>query len=218
VAFQIVIDYNHLKYTRIEDHSMQQRIFHGKITPNQLGRALVGEFNQGNLCSQQIGNQQEVIVQIGTSQFSRSGGETALTVTLRQVADGVAVQIGNQAWLGVAASLGKTALQVWRNPFALIERLDDLAQDIESLKLSEQVWDVIENTARSLGANFELSERLRRIVCEYCQVANPVGEPACIACGAPLGRAQPRTCPNCGFVLKAAETTCPNCGQKISNQ
>ena len=89
---------------------MEQRIFHGKLSPKQLARALIGEFNQGNLRAQQIGNDQEIVVQISTSEYSRSGGNTALTVTLRQVADGIGVQIGKQAWLGVAASLGQTAL------------------------------------------------------------------------------------------------------------
>lgn len=193
---------------------MQPRIFHG-LTPNQLARALLGAFNQNNLRAQQFGNKQEVIVQIGNPPSSRSGGATALTVTLRQVADGVAVQIGKQAWLGVVASLGKTALKVWRNPFALIERIDDVAQDIESLKLSQEVWVVVEDAARSVGASFELSERLRRMVCEYCQAANPVGEPSCVACGAPLGRVQPRTCLKCGFVVKNEERLCPNCGQPV---
>ena len=193
---------------------MQPRIFHG-LNPNQLAHALLGAFNRSELRAQQFGNKQEVIVQIGVPSAARSGGSTALTVTMRQVADGVAVQIGKQAWLGVAASLGQTALKVWRNPFALIERIDDLAQDIESIKLSQEVWEVIEATARSVGASFELSERLRRMVCEYCQVANPVGEPSCIACGAPLGRVQPRTCLKCGFVIRSEERLCPNCGQPV---
>ncbi len=47
------------------------------------------------------------------------------------------VELGQQAWLGVAASLGQTAFSVFRNPFSLIGRLDDLAQDIESMQLSE---------------------------------------------------------------------------------
>jgi DNA-directed RNA polymerase subunit RPC12/RpoP len=69
----------------------------------------------------------------------------------------------------------------------LLGRLDDIAQDIESLQLSEDIWKAIDNFANLKGATFELSERLRRIVCEYCNTANPVGEPSCIACGAPLG-------------------------------
>ena len=123
----------------------------------------------------------------------------------------VAVQIGKQSWFGVAASLGKTALSAIRNPWSILERLDDVAQDVENLKLTEEVWQVLARTADTLGASFELSERLRRMVCEYCQVANPVGEPSCIACGAPLGKVQPRTCSNCGFVVRLNETYCPNC-------
>jgi hypothetical protein len=196
---------------------MQTRIFHG-LNPNQLAHALLGTFNRSELRAQQFGNKQEVIVQIGIPSSARTGGATALTVTMRQVADGTAVEIGKQAWLGVAASLGKTALKVWRNPFALIERIDDLAQDIESIKLSQEVWEVIEDTARSVGASFELSERLRREVCEYCQVANPVGEASCLACGAPLGRVQPRTCLRCGFVVKTGEAVCPNCRQPLAAQ
>jgi hypothetical protein len=194
---------------------MEQRIFHGDFAPNDFARVLVGEFNRGNLRAQQIGEDKQIVVQVATREYASSGGQTALAITLRQVEDGVAVQVGKQAWLGLAASLGQTAISVLRNPWNLLERLDDVAQDVESLQLVEIIWSVIDDTARSLGATFELSERLRRIVCQYCQTANPVGEPSCIACGAPLGGAQPRTCTNCGFVVKTEEVVCPNCGQRL---
>lgn len=194
---------------------MEPRIFHGNMRPDDIAQALMGEFNRGNLRAQKMGAGKQVIVQIATRERPQSGGQTALSVTLTQVEDGVAVQIGQQAWLGVAASLGETAFSLWRNPWNILGRLDDLAQDIENLQLSDQVWVVIENTARAMGASFELSERLRRLVCSYCQTANPVGEPNCIACGAPLGAEQPRTCMNCGFVVKTNESVCPNCGKPI---
>lgn len=194
---------------------MAQRIFHGDLLPNDLARALIGEFNRGNLRAQQLGRGKQVIVQIATHNRSRSGGRTALTVTLQQVEDGVAVQIGKQTWLGVAASLGHTALATWRNPWRLLDRLDDIAQDVENLQLSENVWSVIEDTAQALGASFELSERLRRLVCRYCLTANPVGEPSCIACGAPMGKSQPQTCMSCGFVVKTEEKFCPNCKKRL---
>ena len=120
-----------------------------------------------------------------------SGGQTATTVTHPGVEDGVAVGIGKQTWLGVAASLGATALAAIRNPFNLLGRLDDLAQDIENLQINQQVWETIIDVAQMSEASYELSERLRRVVCEYCITANPVGEPNCIACGAPLGLANP---------------------------
>lgn len=194
---------------------MEQRIYHGNLTPRDLAEALVGKFDRGNLRVQMFGNEKDMVVQISTQQGARSGGDTALTVNLRAIEDGVSVDMGKQAWFGVAASLGKTALSVWRNPFQIIERLDDLAQDFESLQLTESAWKALESTARSVGATFELSERLRRIVCPYCLTANGVGEANCQACGAPLGLAQPRTCTNCGFIVKEHESNCPNCGRLL---
>ena len=188
-----------------------KKIFHGEIKPRDFAQALIAEFNRGNLSAQQLGGNQEIIIQIATREMRRSGGQTALTVTLEKIDDGVAIEIGKQNWLGVAASLGTTAIATLRNPFTLLGRLDDVAQDIESLQLTDRVWEIVENVAYSAGASFMLSERLRRLVCAYCDTANPVGEPRCIACGAPLGAAQPKTCVHCGFVIVHEESNCPNC-------
>jgi hypothetical protein len=194
---------------------MDQRIYHGKLTPKDIAQALMGEFNRGNLRAQVFGNEKDLVVQIVTKEWLQSGGQTALSVTLKQVEDGVSIGIGKQAWLGVAASLGQTLFSAWRNPWNLLNRLDDLAQDIQSMQLSDDVIEVIEKTARSTNASFELSERLRRLPCEYCGTANPVGASSCIACGAPMGKSQPRTCKNCGFVVKTSESRCPNCGRQL---
>lgn len=194
---------------------MEERIYHGNASPEDFARELVAAFNRGNLRAQQIGSGNQIAVQIGTSQVATSGGKTALTVSIRAVEDGIAIKIGQQTWLSVAASLGYTALLALRNPFALLGRVDDLAQDIENLGLSEEVWKVIESTVRSSKMSTELSERLRRIVCNYCNSANPVGESRCLACGAPLGDNQPLTCRKCGFIISPGEVTCPNCKQPV---
>ncbi len=195
---------------------MEPRIFHGQLAPHEIAQALMAEFDHGDFRAQVVGVEDNIAVQIATREYPASGGKTALTVTLKRVADGVSVQVGKQAWLGVAASLGMTALTALHNPWVLLSRLDDVAQDIENLQLSDEVWRVIENTARSANASFELSERLRRLVCSYCLTANPVGEASCIACGAPLGKDQPATCPNCGFVVAVDEQICPNCSFKLT--
>jgi len=192
---------------------MEKRIYHGSLTPADFGRALMAEFNQGNLRTQLLGEEDHLIVQIATTPLRRSGGSTALTVYLQKVEDGAMVTVGQQDWLGVAASLGETAFSALMNPINLLGRLDDLAQDILSLQLSERVWGVVERIAQAANAGYQLSERLSRLKCEYCGVANPFGEPTCIACGAPLGAAQPRACRYCGYVLSGAEKYCPNCGR-----
>jgi len=194
---------------------MDTRYFHGQLTTDEIANALLARFDHGNLRAQKIGGGGKLIVQIASRDFRASGGQTALAVHLSQVEDGVAVQIGQQEWLGIAANIGEAVLSSLFNPWRLVGHLDDLAQDYISLNLPEQVWQEIENIAHSAGAAFELSERLKRIVCPYCLTANPVGEPSCIACGAPLGEVQPRTCKNCGFVVKTAEVNCPQCGKPL---
>jgi hypothetical protein len=194
---------------------MDQRIFHGNITPNDIAQNLISNFNRGNYQVQQIGTGPHLAVQIASRSLPSSGGKTALSVEIQSVTDGVMVHVSEQEWMGVAASLGFSALTALANPLNLLGRLDDIAQDIQSLQLSEQVWKVVESTAQAKGAGFELSEKLRRLVCAYCGTANAINEPNCIACGAPLGGAQPRTCKRCGFVVTTDEIICPNCKQPI---
>ena len=192
---------------------MDKRIFHGSITPSDVARALEAEFNQGNTQTHLLGESNNLIVQIASSQWSHSGGKTALTVNLQKVEDGLMVELGQQQWLGVAASLGQTAIATLINPLNLLGRLDDIAQDVSNLQMNDKVWEVIGRVAGEAGASLQLSERLSRITCEYCGAANPVGEATCLACGAPLGKEQPKTCSKCGFVLAHDEKFCPNCGQ-----
>jgi hypothetical protein len=194
---------------------MDRRIFHGNIKPDDIAYALISEFNRGNLHAQAVGHQDKIAVQIATRMGTMSGGNTALTISIQKVEDGIMAEVGQQTWLGLAGSLGQTAISALRNPFSLLGRLDDLAQDIESIQLSESVWKVIDRAVAALGASHTLSERLSRLTCEYCGAANPLGESNCIACGAPLGKLHPITCAKCGFAVKSDEITCPNCGQKL---
>lgn len=195
---------------------MEQKIFHGPAKPHDFARALQGQFNRGNLQVQQFGSGEHITVQIATHRYARAGGQTALTISMQQVEDGVSVQIGQQSWLGVAASLGITALAAFHNPFSLLQRLDHIAQDIEYVQLTDEVWRVIQETSKRMGLTYQLSNTLRKLVCPYCSVANPVGEPNCGACGAPLGLQQPTTCSRCGFAVRAGASYCPNCGNRIT--
>ncbi len=194
---------------------MEQRIFHGNLSPKDIAEALLSYFNRGNLRTQMVGDSKEMRVQIATRPGAQSGGQTALTVQIKKVEDGVLVGVSEQAWFGVAASMGQTVLSTLLNPWSLIDRLDDLAQDVENLQIAETVWQVVAKTAQAAGASTQISERLQRLECLFCGTANQVGEGSCIACGAPLGSIQPRTCPACGFVVLRGEKYCPSCGKLI---
>ncbi|PKN90793.1 MAG: hypothetical protein CVU44_22230 [Chloroflexi bacterium HGW-Chloroflexi-6] len=195
---------------------MDKKIFYGDITPNDFAEALAAHFNRGNMRTQVVGDPNNLKVQIASMRNASSGGQTAVTVHLQTVEDGVMIEVGQQAWLGVAASLGQSAIATLMNPWNLLNRLDDIAQDIENLKLVENTWLVIAKVAKAKGSSQQISARLRRFSCEYCHTANKAGEPSCVACGAPLGQMQPTTCFQCGFVLLAREAICPQCGKPVT--
>jgi hypothetical protein len=194
---------------------MDIKVYHGQILPGDIANELISHFHRGNYQVQKFGDEDNVAIQIATTPFSASGGQTALGISIQKFVDGIQVSIGQQAWMGIAASIGLTAFAALRNPLSLLGRLDDLAQDYESIRLQEEVWQVIDATAKSLGSGFELSARLKRIGCLYCNTANPPGESNCIACGAPLGGLQPNTCKYCGFVVRQEEKVCPNCQKSL---
>lgn len=195
---------------------MTPRIYHGEIQIDDFLSALQAYFDRGHYQVKTVGDEKFVVVQIATRPYLQSGGATSLTISLQKVEDGITVEVGKQALVGVAASFGKTALSALINPANLLNRIDDLAQDFTSVQLSDEVLKVLDSTAKSLNASFELSERLRKYVCDYCGTPNPLGEASCIACGAPLGDIQPRTCPYCGYVITTSDAICPNCGKPIT--
>jgi hypothetical protein len=195
---------------------MTTKIYHGNITAKTLAQAISTRFTDEDLLARYSKNDNQYIVRIASRQHPQSGGKTSIGVVLQELEDGVAVKIGKQDWLGIAASLGISALTIRKNPFGLIGRLDDIAQDIENLSLDDKLWDLIDEVAATMNASQQLSERLRRAACDYCNTANPVGEPRCLACGAPLGDSQPTTCLKCGFVAAPGDLVCTNCGAKLA--
>ena len=54
------------------------------------------------------------------------------------------------------------------------------------------------------------------VACPYCRTSNEIGEGRCVACGAPLGDAQPVRCPSCERLLPAGTPQCPQCGERLA--
>jgi len=194
---------------------MTKKVFHGNFTPEDLAELILLRFDRGNLEVQRVGAGDQVVVQIRTKHNAQSGGQTAIGIIFQKFEDGVIISTGQQQWAGIAASLGLSALAALRNPLTLLGRIDDIAQDIEYLNLEEEIWAVISSKVKVKRSQYDLSQRLQRIACDYCDTANPVDAPSCLACGAPLGNKQPRTCKNCGYVLSSHENICPNCRNRV---
>jgi predicted Zn-ribbon and HTH transcriptional regulator len=168
-------------------NNISTRIYHGNIKAVDLARALKSEFHRGNFMVQTFGKPNKIVLQITTQRALRSGGQTALTVNLSDVDDGVMVSVDKQKWLGVAASMGVTAISTVLNPLNLLSRLDDLAQDIESLQIVDNVWSVIDNRAR-LAGGAPLGE-VQPITCRFCGFVTSAADryQYCPNCKNPLG-------------------------------
>ena len=193
---------------------MEQRTYHGTLDPEQVADALIARFNQGGTAAQRLGRGDSVIVQIGTlDRYRRT--ENGLAVTITQTVDGVNVSVGQPAWLDAAADLAQAGLGALLNPVSLLGKLDEVARDVSSFNLPQQVWATVEQHCRSVGAGLGGSPQTMMIACAYCGVANQPGAPSCMGCGAPLGEVQPVYCPKCGQVAPHGTKFCARCGTKL---
>ncbi|MBC7251373.1 MAG: zinc ribbon domain-containing protein [Anaerolineae bacterium] len=94
--------------------------------------------------------------------------------------------------------------------------LDDIARNVSKLNLPQEVWKVVEEYMRSVGAGLGMAPGKMLVTCRYCGVGNPVGQGQCSACGAPLADVQPITCPRCGQLLPRHTRFCTRCGTRIA--
>jgi hypothetical protein len=190
---------------------MEQRTYHGKVTPRDIANVLVSRFTSDDLSAVATGDAEKIIVNISSAGYQ--GGRTALAVGLSPASNGVLVTVGDHNLLGLAADLVQTGLGAWRNPLALIGEIDDVARNMEKLNLPAQVWEAVDHYCQSMGAG--LTPEPTTVTCPYCGVLGPIGAGTCAACGAPLGRAQPVTCPKCGKLLPADLDYCTRCGSPL---
>lgn len=197
--------------TRGQGESMEQRTYHGKVTPRDIADVLVSRFTSDDLSAITTGDDEKIIVNISSAGYR--GGRTALAVGLGPVSDGVMVTVGDHNLLGVAADLVQTGLGALRNPLVLIGEIDDVARNVEKLNLPAQVWEAVDHYCQSVGAG--LTPDPTTVTCPYCGVLSPIGAGSCASCGAPLGRSQPITCPECGKLLPADLQYCTRCGAPL---
>ncbi len=190
---------------------MEQKTYHGKITPQELAQVLVGRFNTADMSATVSGEGAKLIVHLEAGGYS--GGQTSLAVGLAPVADGVTITVGDQNLLGVAADLLQSGLKALWNPVTIIGEIDDVARNVERLNLPQQVWETVDHYCQSVGAG--LTPELSGVTCPYCGVLNPLGTGQCPQCGAPLGQAQPITCPQCGKTLPPHLKFCTRCGTSL---
>ena len=196
---------------------MDQKTYHGEIDPQELGDVLVSHFDQGDLTARKTGRPDRVVVQISTSGHRHwDDPHTSLAVTIAKAEDGVTVTVGEQQVLGVAADLVKTGIGALLNPMSLLGEIDDIARNVSKLNLPDQVWKVVEEYCRSVGAGLGLAPDKVLVTCPFCGAGNPIGVGKCPHCGGSLADVQPVTCPRCGQILEPDARFCTRCRTRIT--
>lgn len=192
---------------------MEQRTYHGKVTPQELAAVLLARFNTEAMTATMAGTGDRIVVNVSAS--SVVGGPCSLSVGLSPAPTGVTVTVGPHNILGVAADLLETGLKALINPITLIGEIADVAQDLQRLTLPQQVWETIDHYCQSVGAS--LVPEPSGVTCPYCGVISPLGTGQCPSCGAPLGEYQPVACPKCGKLLPRTTRFCTRCGTALTS-
>ncbi len=191
---------------------MEQRGYHGDLDAEDMARALVVQFNQGETRAQWMrGKAGRAVVQIRMRKREWRDPEGAITLHLTSSETGLVVSMAEQRWLGVAADLAKSGLLTILNPWNIVGELDDIARNVRSIQLRDELWNAVELYCRTAGAGSGVGPAPQHVVCPYCGTPNELGTMICQACRGPLAEAQPVACAKCGFLNDPDAQYCVNC-------
>jgi hypothetical protein len=145
---------------------VEQRIYHGTVTPEGLADYLVQRFDpQQNLQAQKLGQGDSLAVQIGRGDVPEEL-RNAVTVGITRATDaeqGVTVTMGQQQWITPkiathAAMIGLVGLLI--TPWALFGLLWPVSELIGGQALPGDIWSAVETYALSQGATLAESRDL----------------------------------------------------------
>jgi hypothetical protein len=138
---------------------MEQRVYHGSVTPNDLADFLVQQYEpQKDLQAQKLGQGDSLMVQIGRGDEPEEIRH-AVTVAITNPTDGstgVTVTMGQQQWITpsratFAAMMGLIGVLV--TPWALFALLWPLSDVIGGATLPSDIWNTIDTYLASRGAS-----------------------------------------------------------------
>lgn len=145
---------------------MEQRTYHGTITPDQLADYLVQLYDpQKNMQAQKIGQGDSLIVQIAMSDEpeNKRGALTIAIVRATDAESGVMVTMGEQQWLtpnNMAYAAMMAAISVLITPWALFGLIWPVSQIMATRMLPNDVWNTIDTYMVGQGAQRSYTQQL----------------------------------------------------------
>jgi hypothetical protein len=137
---------------------VEQRIYHGDVTPGELADFLVEQYDpRPRLQAQKLGEGDSLLVQIGHGD-EMAKMHDAITVAITRAPDGaagLALTVGRQQWfsptmVGYTAMLGLISVMV--TPWVLFALIWPITEAVESVALAGDVWSSIDLYLASHGA------------------------------------------------------------------
>ncbi len=209
---------------------MDARFYNSEeIDVERLANDLVNIYLAQNYQAQQIGNKDQMLVQLkkGGDFEAIIGMQAALTVTIQRTAGGVLAMIGQQKWLDKAAvgAVGIVAMPVlW--PLMLTAGVGAVRQ----ASLSNQVLNVVDGLVRQQRPGLQASQIPAQLMPQMQQMWSPPppsytpqyipGPQVVNALPAPPPApvAQPASglrCPTCNTPYQEGDTFCSGCGRSL---
>ncbi|WP_069804115.1 zinc ribbon domain-containing protein [Thermogemmatispora onikobensis] len=208
---------------------MEQRIYHGTLSPDGLADYLVQTFGQNysylgwggstlNTIAQKIGQGDHVLVQIAQARPWSGRLRTALGVSISRVPDGISVSVGQSNWLE-----GSLPGMLWGALFFPPLVIFPLIRSIGAFSFYQDVWQAIETYCTQAQATRISTSTLHGLYCARCGALNDEAAQHCHLCGAALaaspastaGAPELVTCASCHERVVAARF-CGNCGAPLS--
>ncbi len=146
---------------------MQQRVYHGTVSPDQLADYLVQLYDpQKNMQAQRIGEGDSLIVQIAMSDVpeNKRGALTVAIVRAMDAESGVMITMGEQQWLtpqNMAYGAMMAAISVLVTPWALFGLIWPVSQILETRMLPNDVWNTIETFMIGQGARRSQTQEIQ---------------------------------------------------------
>lgn len=133
---------------------MEQRVYPGAIDPNELAQHLLDTWDQGDTIAQALEGDEGMIVQVG----QRSAGlfsdepQSALTLALEPVSEGLRVTLGEQQWYRDGGGKIMVGGLIGFFPFFFTWPLGGGHDEPVDPQLTGQVWVSVERYAQRYGA------------------------------------------------------------------
>ncbi|RAQ98479.1 zinc ribbon domain-containing protein [Thermogemmatispora tikiterensis] len=208
---------------------MEQRIYHGSLSPDGLADYLVQTFGQNysylgwggsalSTIAQKIGQGDHVLVQIAQARPWSGRLRTALGVSISRLPDGISVSVGQSHWLE-----GPLTGILWSALFFPPLLIFPLIRGIGDFSFYQDVWQAIETYCVQAQATRASTSTLHGLYCARCGALNDEAAQHCHLCGSPLAAGPANTssahtlvtCANCHERVVAARF-CGNCGSPLT--